>query len=251
MVGRDVNRSVIITGARGRLGSAMVRAFQTAGWGVWAANRSAAKSQSAVNELVLDLTDDASITAAVNSVFESSNPLPDEIALVANASNREVLNADWQDCDRSAMHGIFDVDVVGHFLMARALREAALKQQIKFSVVFIGSIYGMGGVKPDIYPEGMAPTPIQYSVAKAALTGLTRDLAARWGGDGIRVNCLAPGGIFADQDPRFVKAYSKHTPSGKMAEVEEIADAAVLLCSSKARAISGQVVCADGGWTAW
>jgi 3-oxoacyl-[acyl-carrier protein] reductase len=251
MVGQEASRDVVITGARGRLGSAMVKAFQVAGWGVWAANRSAEKPESGVNGLVLDLTDDASIAAGIHSLLDRKSRLPDEIALIANASNREALNVDWQDCDRSAMHAIFDVDVVGHFMLARALREAAIEKKITLSVVFIGSIYGLGGVKPSIYPEGMAPTPLQYSVSKAALTGLTRDLAGRWGDDGIRVNCLAPGGIYAEQDAQFIEAYSQHTPSGRLVEAQEIAEAAVMLCSSNARAINGQVICADGGWTAW
>jgi NAD(P)-dependent dehydrogenase (short-subunit alcohol dehydrogenase family) len=97
----------------------------------------------------------------------------------------------------------------------------------------------------------MARSPPHYSATKAALHGLTRDLAARLGRDGIRVNCLAPGGVAAGQDPAFVRAYEREAQLGRMGTAAEVAALAVALCSPAASYVTGPVVAADGGWSAW
>ena len=151
---------VIITGARGRLGTAMTTAFSDAGWQVWAANRSTGHG-SAAGEISLDLSSDESIAAAISNLFDGDD-LPAHIALVANASNREALSPDWESCGREQFHALMDVDVVGHFLLARALRTAALERGLSLSVLFVGSIYGLGGVRTGIYPgHGAFTTAVQ------------------------------------------------------------------------------------------
>jgi NAD(P)-dependent dehydrogenase (short-subunit alcohol dehydrogenase family) len=249
-----VSSRVLITGARGNLGRGLVAAFDENGWRVASANRSnptrASQTELAEQHIDLDLTQDAQIEQATAQFFDACEE-GDRVALVANASNREALATDWTDLSRETLHALFDVDVAGHFLLARAFARGASQRRCGATILFVGSIYGSGGVHSAIYPEGMRPTPVQYCVVKAAVVGLTKDLAGRLGPSGITVNCLVPGGIEGDQPKAFVRDFSALTQLGRMATASEVAAVAEMLCRAQSAYVTGQVIHVDGGWSAW
>lgn len=87
---------------------------------------------------------------------------------------------------------------------------------------------------------------------RAAVNHLTRNIAFGLGPMGIRVNCIAPGAIKTDAlatvlTPAIEKAMLKHTPLGRLGEAEDIANAALFLCSPAASWVSGQVLTVSGG----
>ncbi len=92
-----------------------------------------------------------------------------------------------------------------------------------------------------------------YGISKAAEIGMTRHLAVEWGPAGVRVNCIAPGVIrtrFARvlyESPEMSEPLIDATPLGRVGEVDDIAGAAVFLCSDASRFVTGQVLVIDGG----
>lgn len=91
-----------------------------------------------------------------------------------------------------------------------------------------------------------------YSSSKAAVNHLTRNIAFDLGPMGIRVNCIAPGAIKTDALAKVMtseieKAMLKHTPLGRLGEADDIANAALFLCSPAASWVSGQVLTVSGG----
>jgi 7-alpha-hydroxysteroid dehydrogenase len=91
-----------------------------------------------------------------------------------------------------------------------------------------------------------------YASSKAAVNHLTRNIAFDLGPMGIRVNCIAPGAIKTDAlatvlTPEIEKAMLKHTPLGRLGEADDIANAALFLCSPAASWVSGQVLTVSGG----
>jgi NAD(P)-dependent dehydrogenase (short-subunit alcohol dehydrogenase family) len=248
------SRRALITGARGQLGSALVEEFGEAGWTVVPAARprgemTEARSGRAGEPIDLDLHDDEQVGAAAAALLEGVGD-DHHLGLVCNATTREPLRS-WREATREDFHQLYDVDVVGHFLLARAVAEGARAAGASAAIVFVSSIYGVGGVHERLYPEGMNPGSTQYAAAKGALVSLARDLAGRWGRDGVRVNAVVPGGIRAGQDPEFVGAYEELTQLGRMAEAAEVASVIEMACSERSSYLTGQAIGVDGGWTAW
>ena len=115
-------------------------------------------------------------------------------------------------------------------------------------LLFISSIAGLEAIG----------APTDYSVAKAALIALSKQLARKLA-PRVRVNCLAPGNVYfpggswdekIQTDPDRVKKLIEDTvPTRRFGTPEEIADAALFLCSDRARFITGACLVVDGGQT--
>lgn len=93
--------------------------------------------------------------------------------------------------------------------------------------------------------------PVTYSVIKTGLIGLTRYLAVYWAGQGVRVNALSPGGVYAGQPPEFVSRLSTLIPMGRMAKADEYVAAVQFLCSDASGYMTGQNMVMDGGRSVW
>ncbi len=93
-----------------------------------------------------------------------------------------------------------------------------------------------------------------YGSAKAGLLQLTRNLAERWAGDGIRVNAIAPGVIDTPMTapmqgiPELFDEQVAHIPMGRFGTVDEVAAVALFLCTEQASYITGHPVVVDGGY---
>ena len=125
------------------------------------------------------------------------------------------------------------------------LAKPHMEKQGGGTVIIISSI---GGIRAGANLGG-------YGISKAADFGLARALAAEWGVDNIRVNCIAPGLIKTDfaralwEDEQRRKKTESTTPLRRLGEVEDIGGIAAFLASPAARFITGQVIVADGGVT--
>ena len=131
-------------------------------------------------------------------------------------------------------------------------REAAraMRTNKRGSIINFGSTYGM--VAPDfsIYADLDMTTPAAYAAIKGGIINLTRFLASYYGKDGIRVNCVSPGGIANNQPEVFVQRYVSKTPLGRMGTPRDIAGAVVFLAADASAYVTGHNLVVDGGWTA-
>jgi NAD(P)-dependent dehydrogenase (short-subunit alcohol dehydrogenase family) len=102
--------------------------------------------------------------------------------------------------------------------------------------------------RKDGLPEDRQPVkPVTYSVIKTALVGLTRYLATYWAAQGVRVNALSPGGVYAGQPDEFVSRLVDLIPLGRMAAPDEYRGAIQFLCSDASKYMTGQNIVMDGG----
>jgi NAD(P)-dependent dehydrogenase (short-subunit alcohol dehydrogenase family) len=118
------------------------------------------------------------------------------------------------------------------------------------SVVNIASIYGIYGPDWGLYEGTDMSNPAAYSASKGGLIQLTRWLATTIA-PGVRVNAIAPGGIFRNQPEEFVKRYIAKTPLSRMATEDDFRGALAYLASDSSKFVTGQVLQVDGGWGSW
>lgn len=135
------------------------------------------------------------------------------------------------------------------FYICRETAKVMERQQFG-SIVNFGSIYGIVGNDFTIYEDYGGTSPVEYSAIKGGIINFTRYLASYLGHYGIRVNCVCPGGIFDHQREEFLKAYNHRCPMKRMGNPDDIAPLCLFLVSDGAKYITGQIIAADGGWTA-
>lgn len=250
-------RAILITGATGKIGRVLVRHFLDAGDCVIAAGR----AQDRLDELargqagrpgqlatvLVDLCAPDAVPAMV-AQLEKIGLQPD--CLVNNARSLDFLRVGEDGiATRTAFVGELTLDVIVPYELVMAL--ADMPDSRLRSVVNIGSQYG--GVAPNLhlYDDPLRQSPVQYGVAKAALEHLTRELAVRLADRGVRVNCVAFGGVEGRVDEAFRQRYAALCPLGRMLGEHELPGPVDLLLSDGASAITGHIMRVDGGWTAW
>lgn len=193
----------------------------------------------------LDVIDPADVTAAVAHVVEAYGDLHVLVFSAGTFSGGDSREVPVEDFDRQ-----FAVDVRGAFLCAReALKHFVPKRYGK--VVLVSSNFGLVGV------AGFAA----YCSAKAAVIGLVRALAVEYGPSGVNINALLPGATHTAssdpfrENPAIDEIWRRMTPLRMpgdqfVADADDVASAAVFLASDESRAMTGQGLVVDGGWTA-
>ncbi len=105
--------------------------------------------------------------------------------------------------------------------------------------------------KEGLIEEQQPVKPVTYSVIKHGLIGLTKYLATYWAADGLRVNSISPGGIYINQNSKFVKKLSNLIPLGRMANENEYKSAIIFLISDASSYMTGANLVIDGGKSVW
>ena len=229
----------LVTGGTSGIGQAIARAFLQAGYQVQVTGRTIDEvsvfrsSHPEIIALEMDVSAPASIDATVQRL--------DRLDVLVNAAG--TILREGREHDPTAFAQVVDVNLNGTMRVCSACHE--LLAASRGSVVNIASMLSFFG-------SGFVPA---YSASKGGLVQLTKSLAIAWADEGIRVNAIAPGWIetamtaplIADSERR--NAIIRRTPLRRWGKPEDVAGAAIFLCSPAASFITGAVLPVDGGYS--
>ncbi len=183
----------------------------------------------------MDLLSDASIDAYLKSL---SRP----VDILINNAGVNII-APLADITDDYMRQTIQINLLAPFRLARALAPGMAERRYG-RIVNISSIWAIVS----------KPGRLTYATAKSGLQGMTRTLAVELAPYNVLVNAIAPGFVNTEMTRRNntgeqIEAIEKNIPAGRLAEPEEIAEAAAFLASEKNSYITGQTILVDGGFT--
>jgi NAD(P)-dependent dehydrogenase (short-subunit alcohol dehydrogenase family) len=241
MAGEFDGLVAVVTGGASGIGAAIARRLMADGARVAVLDLDVSDPPEGALAVQADVTDDASVRAAVERVLQEWDRLD---VLVNNAGvGSQGTVADNPDDE---WHRVLDVNLLG---MVRATRAAlpALRRSPSAAIVNTGSIAATAGI----------PQRAAYSASKGAVHALTRAMAADHIGEGIRVTAVAPGtadtpwvGRLLDRadDPAAERAaLEARQPHGRLVSADEVAGAVAYLASPRSTSTTGIVLAVDGG----
>lgn len=203
---------------------------------------------------VADLTREAEVSAAVAFAEKRWGRL-DALFNVAGLSGRRFGDGPLHECTLAGWELTLDHNAKTTFLMCRAALRLMLAQPLDAHGLR-GALLNMSSVLDGSSPEPKHFATHAYAASKAAITGLSRSLAAYYAPHKIRVNVIAPSLVATPMSARAqcdaeILAYlkDKHPLGETMLTPQDIAQTALFLLSSAACRITGQVVTVDAGWS--
>ena len=244
-------RTAVVIGGTGELCGAMAEGLAGSGAEVVLVGRSQAKADARLAKIEAaggkayfvpaEVADRGSLEALLATVVERSGKCDILVNGAGVNSPTPFLDVPEDEFDQ-----IFDTNSKAVFATCQVFGKYFLEQNIAASVINVGSMSGL-------IPLSRVFT---YSMTKAAVHNLSKNLAREWATDGIRVNTIVPGFFPAEQNRKLLTeertaSIMGHTPMGRFGEADELAGAVVWLASERASGfVTGAVVRVDGGFTA-
>ncbi|KIQ70023.1 SDR family oxidoreductase [Wenxinia marina] len=243
-------RTALVTGASMGIGRALAEGLAAAGARVVLNARREGPLEAAAEEmratgadvrtLAFDVTDRAAVRAAIDGFEVETGPID---ILINNAGIQH--RAPLDEFPPEEFERLFAVNVTAVFDVAQAVARHMIPRGQ-------GRIVNIASVQAALARPGIAP----YTATKGAVANLTKGMATDWARHGLNCNAIAPGYFDTPlnaalvADPEFSAWLTKRTPAGRWGRVEELAGAAVFLCSDAASFVNGHVLYVDGGITA-
>jgi 3-oxoacyl-[acyl-carrier protein] reductase len=162
---------------------------------------------------------------------------------IAIANAGITLFGDFLDYPAQSLQSVLNLNLQGSFFLAQRASRQIIKQQSGGSILFMSSVTGHQAHK-DLAAYGMT---------KAGLEMLAKSLVVELSPYQITVNTVAPGATLTErtmEDAGYQDTWSRITPMGRPATVQDVAAAVLFLVSPQAKHITGQNIVVDGGWTA-
>jgi len=258
---RLTGKVCLVTGATG-IAAAGAKAFAAEGAKVFVVSRRAEGCLALIEEIIeaggdagwhaADLTVEADAKAAASACLEMFGRI-DGLYAVAGGSGRRFGDGPLHEITLDGWSATIDLNGLPAFLMAREVTRAMLGtdrgEAARGSIILVSSVLS-SSPSPEMFATHA------YAAIKGAEVSLMKSMAAFYAPAGIRVNVISPGLVDtpmaarAATDPEIVAFAKRKQPlAGGLLSPEDIAPLAVLLMSDESRAITGQEIAVDGGWT--
>ncbi|WP_282801658.1 SDR family oxidoreductase [Secundilactobacillus kimchicus] len=255
MTAKLTNKVAIVTGAASGMGKAIAEAYAREGARLVLADINAESLAQVVDEItqgggtatsiVANMAQEADVEAMIKQATTTYDQLD---ILVNNAGIMDNFKAVGNVTDE-LWQRVLAINLTGPFMASRAAIRVMEDQETGGVIINNASVGGLFGAR-----GGAA-----YAASKHGLVGLTKNIAATYGTFGnIRANAIAPGGVatnignsITDPDPLGGQAIAATgSQTAPMGQPEQIANVVVFLASDDSSFVNGDVIKADGGWTA-
>lgn len=251
-------KTIIVTGGNRGIGYELSRGVAKAGANVAIVYRSSKDAHEAAEKIAkefgvktkayqCDVSDSDLVTKTFKIIDDELGPVT---GLIANAGVSVVKPA--TDLNKEDFDYVYGTNVLGVYNTCRAAAKLWIERQAKGSIVVNSS---MSSQIINQTAENTSLTQIFYNSSKAAVSSITKGLAAEWAPHGIRVNTLSPGYVNTAQtsgmDPKIRSYQAANIPLGRFAEPEEMVGQTVLLLSDYASYMTGGEYFVDGGQLIW
>ena len=237
-------KTVLITGATGGIGNALVHKFYDAGYNILATGTNNDKLNllhDNFNERVKCVKCDLSDKNDINNLVEEANKSYQMIDILINNAGitRDNLFIRMSDDDWDK---VININLTANFRLTKLLIKGMIKNRWGRIINITSDAARIGN-----------PGQSNYVASKSAIEGMTRTLANEVASRGVTVNCVSPGfiktEILKSIDKSRLETMSKQVPLGRIGETKEIADIVFFLTSEESSYITGQVLHVNGGLT--
>jgi NAD(P)-dependent dehydrogenase (short-subunit alcohol dehydrogenase family) len=243
-------RVAVVTGSSSGLGARFARVLHDHGARVVLAARRADRIEALAAELgdgralavPTDVADEAACAALIGATLDAFGTVD---ILVNNAAITRSMRALEETTE--IFREVVEVNLVGLFTMAREAGRVMVENG-RGSVVNIASALGLVGI-------GRIPQA-SYTASKGGVVNLTRELAAQWSRQGVRVNAIAPGWFLSEMTEtlfaheRTQAFFDRTVPMQRPGTEGELDGVLLFLASDASSYVTGQTIAVDGGWTA-
>lgn len=248
------NKTVIITGGHGFMGSQYSKAFVKEGCKVIIIDIVKVKKKSNnITQYVCDITKENEVIKTFESIINKYSKID---ILINNASIDHIPtqsnknNYAFENFDTDLWIKDLSVGLTGAFICSKIFGKRMANQKNGGNIINISSDLGL--ISPDnrIYEKNFVK-PVSYSVVKHGIIGLTKYTSTYWAKKKVRCNCFAPGGMFNNQDKNFLNNLNELIPLKRMAKKNEYNTTLIFLASDASSYINGATIVADGGRSIW
>jgi len=252
------NRVIVITGGAGLIGQEFIKAIiEQNGIAIIAdinkeigkkVKKRLSKELNAKNIdfIKLDITSKRSLQKCIKKLDRKYGKID---ALVNNAYPRNKNYARYFfDVEYEDFVENVGLNLGGYFTTSQQFAKY-FKKQGSGNIINISSIYGVVAPKFEVYNDTKMTMPVEYAAIKSGLIHLTKYMAKYFKGMNIKVNTLSPGGIFDNQDEKFVKQYKDVCLNKGMLDKSDLKGTLVYLLSDMSKYVNGQNIVVDDGFS--
>ena len=248
------NKIAVITGGQGFMAKQYSKAFIKAGSKVILIDIKKSKNYTKnISQYLCDITNEKEVKKIFEQIIKEHSKID---ILINNASidhipiQKNKHKFSLENFDLNLWNKDLTVSLTGAFICTKIFGKKMSQQKNGGNIINISSDLGI--ISPDnrIYNENFVK-PISYSVVKHGIIGLTKYTSTYWSKKKVRCNCFAPGGMFNNQDNKFVAKLNKLIPLNRMAKKNEYNTTILFLASEASSYINGATIVADGGRTIW
>ena len=248
------NKTVLISGATGRIGTACAKAVVEAGGRAILGDVDEKKGSELVKLLgknnslfmPMDITLPKKIDKVIGDASEIFGPI--NCAVHCAYPRSSAWGANFENLDLKYLNEDLSLQLGGTLIFSQRMTKHFLSNG-GGNLLLLSSIQGTSAPKFEHYSGTQMCSPIEYSAIKAGVISITQYIAKYYQNKNIRSNCLSPGGIIDGQPEVFLRRYRNSCSSKGMLEASDLMASFVFLLSDESKYLNGHNLIVDDGWS--